>query len=131
MVAEVLRLIQEEGLVERAARLEADLAAALEPLPGASSVAGVNTRGLLAGIRLLPPAAGGVTAARFAAAAERERLLVYPTAGPETPDPRRRADVVLLAPPLTVRETEIAEIGRRLRRTVAALRRDDSQPAGA
>ena len=135
VVAEVLRLIREEDLVERAARLETDLAAALEPLTepatGASPVAGVNARGLLAGIRLRPPAAGGVTAARFAAAAERERLLVYPTAGPETPDPEQRADVVLLAPPLTVRETEIAEIGRRLRRTVEALRRDDLQPAGA
>ena len=128
VVAEVLRLIREEDLVERAARLEADLAAALEPLTGTPPVAGVNARGLLAGIRLLPPAAGGVTAARFAGAAEEERLLVYPTAGPETPDPRQRADVVLLAPPLTVLEAEIAEIGRRLRRTVEALREDDPPP---
>ena len=59
-----------------------------------------------------------------------DSLPVFPTAGPETPDPRKRADVVLLAPPLTVREAEIAEIGRR-RRTFAALRRDGSQPAGA
>ena len=65
------------------------------------------------------------------AAAEAERLPICPTAGPETPDPEQRAEVVPLAPPLTVRETEITEIARRLRRAVAALRTDDSQPAGA
>lgn len=133
VVAEVLRLIREEGLVERAARLESDLAAALEPLldsdRGTRPVAGVSVRGLLAGLRLLPPAAGGVTGARFAAAARRERLLVYPTAGPATPDPRQRADAVLLAPPLTVHPEEIAEIGRRLRRTVSSLRTGEPRTA--
>ena len=63
--------------------------------------------------------------------AEAERLPAFPTAGPETPDPRQRADVVLLALPFTVREAEIAEIGRRLRRTIEALGTDDSQPASA
>ena len=63
--------------------------------------------------------------------AEAERLPICPTAGPETPNPKPRAEMVPLAPSLTVREAEIAEIGRRLRRTLAALRTDDSQPAGA
>ena len=63
--------------------------------------------------------------------AEAERLPVCPTAGPKTPNPEQREEVVLLAPPLTVRETEITEIARRRRRIVAALRTDDSQPAGA
>ena len=64
------------------------------------------------------------------AAGEEDRLLFHPTTGPEKPDRRQRAGLLLLAPPLTVRETEIAEIGRRLRRTVEALREDDPPPAG-
>ena len=62
------------------------------------------------------------------AAGEEDRLFFHPTTGPERPDPRQRAEVALLAPPLTVRETEIAEIGRRLRRTVGSLRRGHPPP---
>ena len=64
------------------------------------------------------------------AAGEEDRLLVHRTTGPERPDRRQRAGLLLLAAPLTVREAEIAEIGRRLRRTVEALREDDPPPAG-
>ena len=124
VVREVLRLLRREGLVERAAGLAPVLSREIAPLGDRPPVETVWATGLLAGLSLLSPAAGGVTAARFAEAARNERLLVYPVAGPEPPGAgeAERADLVLLAPPLTVSEEEIAEIGRRLSRAVDALR---------
>lgn len=124
VVREVLRLLRREGLVERAAGFGPALSREIAPLGGRPPVGAVWATGLLAGISLLPPAAGGVTASRFAEAARNERLLVYPVAGPEAPGAAEaeRADLALLAPPLTVSEGEITEIGRRLSRAVDALR---------
>ena len=109
VVREVLRLIRDEGLVERAASLEEELRTALEPVAGNPAVEGSWVRGLLAGIAFHPPDRGGLSARQFAAAAWEEGLLVYPVSGPEG-----QGDVILLAPPLTVTSEELAEIGRRL-----------------
>ena len=109
VVREVLRLIRDEGLVERAASLEQELRTALEPAAGNPAVEGSWVRGLLAGIAFHPPDRGGLSARQFAAAAWEEGLLVYPVSGPEG-----QGDVILLAPPLTVTSEELAEIGRRL-----------------
>ena len=113
VVREVLRLIRDEGLVERAASMEQELRATVEPLAGNPAVEGWWVRGLLAGIAFHPPDGGGLSARQFAAAAWEEGLLVYPVSGPEG-----QGDVVLLAPPLTVTSEELAEIGSRL---IAAL----------
>ena len=110
VVGEVLRVIRDDGLVGRAASLEKDFRAALESLSREPSVEGWWVRGLLAGIAFHPPARGGLSARRFAAAAWKRRLLVYPVGGPEG-----QGDLVLLAPPLTVTGAELAEIGERLR----------------
>ncbi len=110
VVREVLRVIRDEGLVARAAALESDVRAALQPLTGAPAVEGWWVRGLLAGIALQPARAGGVSARQFAAAAWERGLLVYPVGGPEG-----QGDLVVLAPPLTVSSEEISEIGSRLR----------------
>ena len=109
VVRQVLRLIREQDLVERAAALQDDLLAALEPVAGFAGVEGVWARGLLGGIALRPPERGGMRAGALAEAAFREGLLVYPTGGPPG-----QGDVVLLAPPLIIRKEELAEIGRRL-----------------
>ena len=112
VVREVLRLVREEDLVERAAALEADLRAATAPLAGLDPVEGVWTRGLLAGVALHPPDRG-VSARALAGAAWEEGLLVYPVGGP-----RGQGDLIVVAPPLTIRREEIAEIGSRLGRAV-------------
>ena len=109
VVREVLRVIRDEGLVERAASMEQELRATVEPLAGNPAVEGWWVRGLLAGIAFHPPDGGGLSARQFAAAAWEEGLLVYPVSGPEG-----QGDVILLAPPLTVTSEELAEIGRRL-----------------
>ncbi len=109
VVGEVLRLIEEEKLVGRAAALEEDMQNALRPLAGLAPVEGVWGRGLLAGVALRPPESGGVSARGLAAAAWEEGLLVYPVGV----SGRQQGDLVLLAPPLTVTRGEIVEIGRR------------------
>jgi len=64
---------------------------------------------LLAGIALLPESTGGIPARQLAAAAWDRGLLVYPVGGPEG-----QGDLVVLAPPLTIRRDDLAEIGHRL-----------------
>ncbi len=91
VVREVLTIIRDERLVERAAALEEDLRRALAPSGDWWA------RGLLAGT-------AGVPARRFADRAFERGLLVYPVA----------PDLALVAPPLTITREEIAEIGRRL-----------------
>ena len=109
VVREVLRLIRDERLVERAAALEAPFRAGLDPLAGSDAVEGWWVRGLLAGIALHPRSGGGISAREAAARAWKHGLLVYPV-----PGPRGQGDVVLLAPPLTIGEGELAEVGHRL-----------------
>ena len=109
VIREVLRLIRDEGLVRRAASMEGEFGAALEPLSGKREVERWWVRGLLAGIALHPAGAGGASARQFAAAAWERGLLVYPVGGPEG-----QGDLVVLAPPLTVSSEEIREIGSRL-----------------
>ena len=109
VVREVLRLIREEGLVGRAAALEAEVRNALDPLSGVPGIEGWWVRGLLAGVALHPPKRGGPSAREIAAAAWERGLLVYPVRGPDG-----QGDLLLLAPPLTVSTEEIREIGQRL-----------------
>jgi len=57
-------------------------------------------------------------AERFAATAFEHGLVVWPNTGHVD---GRAGDIVMLAPPFTVRSEEIAEIGRRCRRTLEEL----------
>lgn len=109
VVREILRLIHEEDLVERAAAMEASFRAALEPLSTLDTLDGWWVRGLLAGIAFPPRGRGGISAREAAASAWKRGLLVYPVRGPAG-----QGDVVLLAPPLTISGDELAEVGRRL-----------------
>lgn len=113
VIREVLRLMREEGLVERAAVMESSFRVALDPLTKLDAVEGWWVRGLLAGVAFHPANGAGMSARAAAASAWKRGLLVYPTKGPEG-----QGDVILLAPPLTISGDEIAEVGRRL---VAAL----------
>ena len=113
VIREVLRLMREERLVERAAVMESSFRAALDPLTTLDAVEGWWVRGLLAGVAFHPANGGGMSARAAADSAWQRGLLVYPTKGPEG-----QGDVILLAPPLTISGDEIAEVGRRL---VAAL----------
>ena len=118
VVREVLRLFADEDLVRRAAGREPSLVRTLASIEAASVVRSTWGRGLLGGIDLEPADRGGVRASALAAAAFEEGLLIYPTGGPPG-----QGDVALLAPPLTIREEEMEEIGRRLRRAVARVSR--------
>lgn len=109
VVREVLRVIRDEGLVARAASLEAEFRATLEPLGREPAVEGWWVRGLLAGIALHPERAGGCSARQLAVSAWERGLLVYPVGGPEG-----QGDLVVLAPPLTIHRDDLAEIGGRL-----------------
>ena len=59
--------------------------------------------------RLASGERGGIPARQLAAAAWDRGLLVYPVGGPEG-----QGDLVVLAPPLTIRRDDLAEIGHRL-----------------
>ena len=117
-----VRLLEERRLVERVAALEAVLFGALDELRDHPWVGDVRGRGLLAGIELVADRATRRCFPRAARLAERvtERafargLIVWPNAGHH----RGEGDLVMLGPPFTVSEEEIAEIARRL---LAALR---------
>ncbi|MEX2618587.1 MAG: acetylornithine transaminase [Egibacteraceae bacterium] len=100
----VLRTIEDEGLVARAATLGAELAARLAGLAAASPLAAsTRGRGLLQALVLDGPAAGAVTAAAL-----RHGLVVNAVA----------PAIVRLAPPLVLTDPDLDELVERLRRAL-------------
>lgn len=97
----VLDVIERDGLVDRAARLGAELTARLRALADTSPlVADVRGRGLLQALVLRRPVAGAVVAAAL------ERRLVVNDVAP---------DAVRLAPSLTIDEANLDDMAQRLR----------------
>jgi adenosylmethionine-8-amino-7-oxononanoate aminotransferase len=109
--AYVVRRIGAESLAQRAEKIGEALLARLENLRRFEEIGDVRGLGLMAGIELVADRGSKDTfdpqeriAARFAAAALRAGLVVYPcVGGPES----KRGDHVLMLPPLTITEAEI------------------------
>jgi adenosylmethionine-8-amino-7-oxononanoate aminotransferase len=122
--AAVLEYIQTHGLVAAAKRKGAALERELDPLRRHPAVAEVRGLGLMWGIEFGsagadgqgrsqagPPAAGAVVSTAL-----HNGLLVYPAGGSL---PGTTANQILVGPPLTISDGEMAELGRLLRKSVA------------
>jgi len=121
-----LRRLEKDRLVERAAALEPALLAALAPLAEHPAVGDVRGVGLLAAVELVadrrtlaPFPRSERMAERLAEAAFDEGLVVWPNAGNVD---GVVGDLVVVAPPFTVTEAELGEIGARLARALRRLR---------
>jgi adenosylmethionine-8-amino-7-oxononanoate aminotransferase len=120
----VIDVIEQEGLVEQAARMGARLRAELEKLRAQHPlVHGLRGRGLLQGIELRDPEGARFPAERnisgAVSAAARERgLMIYdcPTAVG-----KQHMDALLLAPPLIIRDVEIDELLEKLGAALGAV----------
>ena len=106
VIREVLRLMREERLVERAAVMESSFRAALDPLTTLDAVEGWWVRGLLAGVAFHPANGSGMSARAAADSAWQRGLLVYPDQGLRGTGRRDPAG----PPPLTISGDEIAEV---------------------
>jgi 4-aminobutyrate aminotransferase-like enzyme len=107
--AEMIRVIQDERLLENAATMGARLRAGLDRIAAASPHVGqVRGMGLLQGIELvedregLAPRAGAT--ARVVAAAHEQHLMIY---GCVTRVGARVVEAVMLAPPLNISEADV------------------------
>ena len=126
-----LRYIERHRLVERAAsmglRLHETLRAAVSSGEGAELVGDVRGKGMLAGIELVAdratkrafPRAMLVAETLVACALERG-LVVWPNVGHAD---GHDGDLVMIAPPFTLTEEELGEIGSRLREALASCAR--------
>jgi adenosylmethionine-8-amino-7-oxononanoate aminotransferase len=122
--AAVLEYIKQHDLVAAAKRKGAALERELDPLRRHPAVVEVRGLGLMWGVEFGAPGAAGRGAAgadsalgpRVVAAAMRHGLLVYPAGGSL---PGSAANQVLVAPPLTIADVELAELGRLMRASVA------------
>ena len=119
-----LEYIADHDLVARCAGMAPAFHAALEPLRDLPHVGDVRGRGLLAGIEFVAdkasraPFARSVRfAERFADAALDAGLVVWPNAGQAD---GTNGDLVMLAPPFTITESEITMMADRLRTALAA-----------
>jgi adenosylmethionine-8-amino-7-oxononanoate aminotransferase len=119
-----LRILRRERLVERVAALEGRLFAELGKLRAHELVGDVRGRGFLAAVELVadrrtkrpfPRALGA--AERLTARAFEAGLILWPNVGHVD---GTRGDLVMLGPPFTISESEIAELGRRLDLALAA-----------
>ncbi|MBV8460488.1 MAG: aspartate aminotransferase family protein [Candidatus Eremiobacteraeota bacterium] len=127
-----LRYIQEHELVERAARLGPRLLSQLGVLmdvgDGAALVGDVRGIGLLAGVELVADRAskrpferGLKVVERLMDAALARGLIVWPNTGHAD---GTNGDLVLIAPPLVVSESQIDELAVLLRDSLADVARD-------
>ncbi|PPL19295.1 acetylornithine transaminase [Microterricola pindariensis] len=101
----VLGEIERAGLVRNAAERGAELRSAIASI-GSPHIVGIRGKGLLLGVALSEPRAGGLTAAAMA-----EGLIVN-AANPST---------IRLAPPLTIDSADITEFTARFGRALATL----------
>jgi adenosylmethionine-8-amino-7-oxononanoate aminotransferase len=114
----VLTYIEAHDLVAAARRKGEVLRGELEALTALPGVEEVRGMGLMWGVEVAVPPGHPAAAApgeAVVAAAFRNGLLVYPSGGAL---PGSTVNQVLVGPPLTATETEIAELGALLRRSV-------------
>jgi adenosylmethionine-8-amino-7-oxononanoate aminotransferase len=104
-----LDIIEREGLVERARRLGARLQERLGALHGAPAVREVRGLGLMGAVELEP---GAIPGSAGAVVAEMKRRGLFT---------RHREDIVMVAPPLVIKEEELEELGDILVGTVREL----------
>ncbi|MEX2501089.1 MAG: aminotransferase class III-fold pyridoxal phosphate-dependent enzyme [Trueperaceae bacterium] len=124
----VLNVLEEENLIERAARVGSELGWRLQELATRHPTIGdVRGMGMLWGLEFVHDRATRApfdldrnVAQRVTLAAARERLLVYPRRG----GGGLSGDHVLIAPPLTIEESEIDQLIQRLDRALAAVEGD-------
>jgi adenosylmethionine-8-amino-7-oxononanoate aminotransferase len=114
-----IRYLRGHDLIARSAAMGRVMHRKLEALRGLSHVGDVRGRGLLAGIEFVADVESRAPfprerrfAERFAAAAERAGLMVWPNTGHAD---GINGDLVVLAPPFIITEAEIDEIVARLR----------------
>ncbi|HXW51072.1 MAG TPA: aspartate aminotransferase family protein [Candidatus Acidoferrales bacterium] len=127
-----LRYVRTHNLVTRAASVGAKLQARLRTLSsdgdGANMVGDVRGIGMLAGVELVADRVTKRPFARELKAAEhlvdaglRNGIVLWPNTGHAD---GRNGDLVLIAPPLTIVETEIEELVALLRKSLADVARD-------
>ncbi|HEV8150670.1 MAG TPA: aminotransferase class III-fold pyridoxal phosphate-dependent enzyme [Gemmatimonadales bacterium] len=117
-----IRYLRRNGLIARCAALGAVLQEKLQALRGLPYVGDVRGRGLLAAIEFVEDPESRVPflreqrfAERFTASAERAGLMVWPNTGQAD---GVNGDLVLLAPPFVITESEIDELVARFRRAL-------------
>jgi adenosylmethionine-8-amino-7-oxononanoate aminotransferase len=120
-----LRYLKRHRLVERCAELSPFFFAALSRLAAHPAVGDIRGRGLLAAVELVADRAGKAPFARSERVAERvtekamsEGLIVWPNVGHVD---GADGDLLMLAPPFVVSESEIHEIAGRLERALEAI----------
>jgi adenosylmethionine-8-amino-7-oxononanoate aminotransferase len=111
---ENLRIIEEEGLVERTARLGARLQEQLKPLENSPLVGEVRGLGLLAGIELVADKASKERFPERYAVGKKIREKLF-SLGLYT---RVLDEIICLAPPLVISEEEIDRIARIIRQAI-------------
>jgi len=123
--AATLRYLREHGLVERCAAMSPRLFAALDGLRAIPAVGDVRGIGLLAAVELVSDRETRAPFPRRLRVAERvtaralaEGLIVWPNAGHVDGED---GDLLMVGPPFTIAEDEIAEIARRLGAAIAAV----------
>jgi adenosylmethionine-8-amino-7-oxononanoate aminotransferase len=94
-----LRTLRQPAVLANVARRAEQLAGLLAALAGRPEVRAVRQRGLMAGVELAPPADGLRWGRRVSAAAVRRGVLLRPL-----------GDVLVLMPPLTTTEDELARV---------------------
>jgi adenosylmethionine-8-amino-7-oxononanoate aminotransferase len=117
--AAVLEYIRKHDLVAAAGRKGAALERELDPLRRHPGVVEVRGLGLMWGLEFKASRrdlGGGGAAAAVVAAAMRNGLLVYPAGGSLAGS---AANQILVGPPLTITDGELAELGQLLRKSIA------------
>ncbi len=121
-----IRYLRRHDLLARCREMGSRLHEKLAPLREASCVGDVRGRGLLAGIEFVadresraPFPRAKRFAERFAAAAERAGLMVWPNVGHVD---GTNGDLVMLAPPFVITEGEIDQIVERLQVAIESMR---------
>jgi len=120
-----LEVLESEALVERSRAMGERLLELLDPLRAHRTVGDVRGRGLMAGVELVadkttrrPFPRAERTAERVAAAAFAAGLITYPGGGCAD---GRDGDLLMLAPPFVVEESQLAEMTSILDASLTAL----------